>query len=93
MIAARGGCSAFLREDFELLTRTPAERSPDVISGEHDILMKVRGESMESIGSLVIDKIRQMDGVGKTLTCACFATVYPGQHGRESAFNIAGCQR
>ena len=30
---------------------------------------------MESIGSLVIDKIRQMDGVGKTLTCACFATV------------------
>ena len=46
-----------------------------LISGEHDILMKVRGQSMECIGSLVIDKIRQMDGVGKTLTCACFATV------------------
>ena len=46
-----------------------------LISGEHDILMKVRGQSMESIGSLVIDKIRQIDGVGKTLTCACFATV------------------
>jgi DNA-binding Lrp family transcriptional regulator len=46
-----------------------------LISGEHDILMKVRGESMENIGSLVIDKIRQMEGVGKTLTIACFATI------------------
>jgi len=46
-----------------------------LISGEHDILLKVRGASMERIGDLVIDKIRQMDGVGRTLTCTCFATV------------------
>jgi len=46
-----------------------------LISGEHDILLKVRGESMERIGDLVIDKLRQMDGVGRTLTCTCFSTV------------------
>jgi DNA-binding Lrp family transcriptional regulator len=46
-----------------------------VISGEHDILLKVRGESMECIGSLVIDKLRLIPGVGKTLTMASFATI------------------
>lgn len=46
-----------------------------LISGEYDILVKVRGESMESIGSLVIDKIRGMEGVGSTLTCVSFSSV------------------
>ncbi|MFP4197208.1 MAG: Lrp/AsnC ligand binding domain-containing protein [Methanomassiliicoccales archaeon] len=46
-----------------------------LISGEYDILVKVRGESMESLGSLVIDEIRKMDGVGRTLTCVSFESV------------------
>ena len=46
-----------------------------VISGEWDILVKARGESIESIGALVMDKIRNVKGVGKTLTCASFVTV------------------
>jgi Lrp/AsnC family leucine-responsive transcriptional regulator len=46
-----------------------------LISGEYDILVKVRGPSMEAIGSLVIDSIRNIEGVGRTLTCASFASV------------------
>jgi Lrp/AsnC family leucine-responsive transcriptional regulator len=46
-----------------------------LISGEHDILIKVRGCSMEGIGSLVIDELRMIPGVGKTLTIASFASV------------------
>lgn len=46
-----------------------------LISGEYDILVKVRGASMESIGSLVIDRIRTLRGVGRTLTCSSFAAV------------------
>jgi Lrp/AsnC family leucine-responsive transcriptional regulator len=46
-----------------------------LISGEYDILVKVRGTSMESIGSLVIDRIRMLRGVGRTLTCSSFAAV------------------
>jgi DNA-binding Lrp family transcriptional regulator len=46
-----------------------------LISGEYDILVKVRGQSMEAIGSLVIDKVRNIAGVGRTLTCASFASV------------------
>ena len=46
-----------------------------IISGEYDLLLKVRGKSLEEIGKLVIDKLRQLQGVGRTLTCACFETV------------------
>jgi len=46
-----------------------------IISGEYDLLLKVRGTSLEEIGRLVIDKLRELKGVGRTLTCACFETV------------------
>ena len=46
-----------------------------MISGEYDMLLKVRGASMEEIGNLVIDKLRGVRGVARTLTCASFTTV------------------
>ena len=46
-----------------------------MISGEWDMLLKVRGSSMEDIGKLVIDKLREIKGVARTLTCACFTTI------------------
>ncbi|EMR74764.1 transcriptional regulator [Thermoplasmatales archaeon SCGC AB-540-F20] len=46
-----------------------------IISGEYDLLLKVRGKSLEEIGKLVVDKLRELKGVGRTLTCACFETV------------------
>ncbi|HPD08813.1 MAG TPA: Lrp/AsnC family transcriptional regulator [Methanomassiliicoccales archaeon] len=63
------------RELAEKISRLEGVHAVHLISGEHDILLKVRGESMERIGDLVIDKLRQMDGVGRTLTCTCFSTV------------------
>ena len=46
-----------------------------IISGEYDLLLKVRGETLEQIGKLVIDKLRKIKGVGRTLTFACFETI------------------
>lgn len=46
-----------------------------VVSGEWDLLLKVRGKSMEEIGGLVIDRIRSLPGVARTLTTACFTTI------------------
>jgi len=46
-----------------------------IISGEYDLLLKVRGESLEEIGKLVVDKLRKLKGVGRTLTFACFETI------------------
>lgn len=50
-------------------------REVHLISGEYDILLKVRAKSMEDVGSLVIDRLRKIEGVGRTITCASFATV------------------
>lgn len=46
-----------------------------VISGDWDIIAKARGESIQSIGELVLDKIRNVKGVERTLTCASFVTI------------------
>ena len=45
-----------------------------IFSGEYDLLLKVRGKSLGEIGEMVIDKLRNFKGVGKTLTFACFET-------------------
>jgi len=57
------------------ISRLEGVHEVHLISGEYDILVKVRGTSMEAIGSLVIDNIRNIEGVGRTLTCASFASV------------------
>lgn len=46
-----------------------------IISGEWDILLKVRTASVRELGELVVEKIRMIDGVQETTTCACFKTV------------------
>ena len=46
-----------------------------IISGEYDLLLKVRGKSLEEIGKFVIDKLRELKGVGRTLTMPCFETI------------------
>lgn len=46
-----------------------------LIFGEYDMLVNVRGRSMEGIGTLVIDRICKADGVGRALTCASFAQI------------------
>ncbi len=45
-----------------------------MISGDWDMLLKVRGKSVEDIGDLVIQRLRRLSGVGKTLTCTVFKT-------------------
>ena len=46
-----------------------------LISGQWDILVKVRAGKVEDIGGLVIDKIRAIRGVAGTETCVSFECV------------------
>jgi len=46
-----------------------------ILAGEWDLLLKVRGESVEGIGKLVVDKLREIGGIGKTVTLTCFSSV------------------
>lgn len=46
-----------------------------LISGQWDILVKVRVSKVEDVGKLVIDRIRSIRGVAKTETCVSFECV------------------
>jgi len=45
-----------------------------IITGDWDLLIKVKAENVEAIGKFVIDKLRLVKGIEKTLTCVVFET-------------------
>ena len=63
------------RELAREISKIKNVREVYIIAGEWDLLLKVRGKDMEEIGKLVLDKLRSMKGVGKTVTCTCFSVV------------------
>ena len=63
------------RELAKKISKLAGVTEVHIISGEYDLLLKVRGSSLEEIGKLVVDKLRALKGVGRTLTFACFETV------------------
>ena len=63
------------RETADEIADIPGIFEVHLISGEYDMLLKVRGSSMEEIGNLVVDRLRDVKGVARTLTCASFSTV------------------
>lgn len=46
-----------------------------IIAGAWDLLLKVRARSLKDIGDLVLDRLREMEGVEKTETITIFQTV------------------
>lgn len=68
-----GGLSQ--RKLAEEISRIPGVYEVSVISGEWDMLLKVRAGSVEEIGRLVVDKLRATRGIEKTETCVAFQTI------------------
>ncbi|MBO3757827.1 MAG: Lrp/AsnC family transcriptional regulator [Thermoproteota archaeon] len=66
------------RELAKQIATLPEVEEVHLISGEWDILVKIRVKDVESAGSFVIDKIRSMKGVEKTETCVSFECVKEG---------------
>jgi Lrp/AsnC family leucine-responsive transcriptional regulator len=46
-----------------------------IITGDWDLLIKLKAENVDSIGKFVVDKLRLIRGLEKTLTCMVFETV------------------
>ena len=74
-ISYAGGAGSTQREVADRLAKVNGVYEVHMISGDWDILAKVRGENVERIGELVTDRLRELPGVGKTVTCAVFKTV------------------
>jgi Lrp/AsnC family leucine-responsive transcriptional regulator len=58
----------------EQISKFPEVQEVHIISGDWDILIKVKDKDVDSIGRFVIDKLRTVKGIEKTLTCMVFDT-------------------
>jgi DNA-binding Lrp family transcriptional regulator len=58
----------------EQIAKFPEVQEVHIISGDWDILIKVKERDVDAIGKFVIDKLRTVKGIEKTLTCVVFDT-------------------
>ena len=56
------------------IANLPEVQEVHIISGEWDILTKVKAMDVNSVGKFVVDKLRLVRGIEKTLTCFVFET-------------------
>ncbi len=59
----------------EEIVKFPEVQEVHIITGDWDLLIKLRAERVEAIGKFVVDKLRLIKGLEKTLTCMVFETV------------------
>jgi Lrp/AsnC family leucine-responsive transcriptional regulator len=59
----------------EEIAKFPEVQEVHVITGDWDLLIKLRAESVDTVGKFVVDKLRLIKGLEKTLTCMVFETV------------------
>ena len=45
--------------------------SAEAVSGPHDIVVIIETADLQSLGDIVLTKIRTIEGVTKTITCCC----------------------
>jgi DNA-binding Lrp family transcriptional regulator len=45
-----------------------------IITGDWDLLIKVKAKDVDTVGKFVVDKLRMVKGIEKTLTCMVFET-------------------
>lgn len=63
------------REIAKEIAKFPEVQEVHIITGDWDLLIKIRERDVEKIGKFVIDKLRYVAGIEKTLTCVVFETV------------------
>jgi len=62
------------REIAGRIAKFPEVQEVHIITGDWDLLIKVKGKNVDIIGKFVIDRLRLVKGIEKTLTCMVFET-------------------
>lgn len=62
------------REIAREISRFQEVQEVHIITGDWDILIKVKARDVAEIGRFVVDKLRMVRGIEKTLTCMVFDT-------------------
>jgi len=63
------------REVARRIATFPEVQEVHIITGDWDILLKVKMKNVDELGEFVVDKLRMIRGVDKTLTCVVLDTI------------------
>ena len=63
------------RDVAKQIAAFPEVQEVHIITGGWDILVKVRVDHVDTLGKLVMDKLRTVEGVENTLSCIVYETV------------------
>ncbi|MFX0208671.1 MAG: Lrp/AsnC family transcriptional regulator [Candidatus Hodarchaeota archaeon] len=63
------------REIAAKVAQFPEVQEVHIITGDWDILIKVKTKDVEAVGQFIIDRMRTVKGIEKTLTCMVFDSV------------------
>jgi Lrp/AsnC family leucine-responsive transcriptional regulator len=62
------------RDIAKQIAKFPEVQEVHIITGDWDLLIKLKGKDIDTIGKTVIDNLRLVQGIEKTLTCMVFET-------------------
>ena len=68
------GAQLSQRRIAQEIAKFPEVQEVYIITGDWDVLIKVKEKDVNKIGKFVIDKLRMVEGIEKTLTCMVFDT-------------------
>ncbi len=71
---SKEGAQQSQRRIAKEIAKFPEVQEVHIITGDWDIIVKVKEKEVAAIGKFVIDKLRLVEGIEKTLTCMVFAT-------------------
>jgi Lrp/AsnC family leucine-responsive transcriptional regulator len=63
------------RDVAKRIAAFPEVKEVHIITGGWDILIKVKADHVDTLGKLVMDKLRMVEGVENTLSCIVYETV------------------
>lgn len=69
------GTTHDLRDIINKIKEVDGIHEMHLLSSEYDLLLKIRGDCAKNIGKLVIDNIRQIPGVSKTVPALSLETI------------------
>jgi Lrp/AsnC family leucine-responsive transcriptional regulator len=71
--ASKEGLTSHRRIAKEV-AKHPEVQEVHIITGDWDMLIKLKGKDVDELSNFVMNDLRTMDGVEKTLTCIVFET-------------------
>jgi DNA-binding Lrp family transcriptional regulator len=62
------------RDVAKEIAKFPEVQEVHIITGDWDLLIKLKAKNVDAVGEFVIDRLRRVKGIEKTLTCMTFET-------------------